>query len=68
MKLKASHGRIDDIMNISEEMEKTLVDELSKSINKEILKNLFNLAKEEKEKKRINSIKRILNYKTKYDK
>jgi glutamine cyclotransferase len=58
MKLKASHGRVADTMNISEEMEKTLVDELSKSIDKEILKKIAY----DKIKNRLQSIEKIIDY------
>lgn len=58
MKAKITHGRITDIMNISEDIEKILIDELSKSIDKEILKRIGY----EKIKKRLKSIEKIINY------
>lgn len=62
MKLKATYGRIADIMNISEDMEKILIDELSKSIDKEILKKI---GYDKKIKNRFQSIEKIIDYKPK---
>lgn len=67
MKAKITPEQINDIqsiqgISITEDMEKALIDELSKNIDKEILNQIFKMGKYEKIKKRLKSIEKIINY------
>lgn len=67
MKAKITPEQINDIqsiqgISITEDIEKALIDELSKNMEKEILNQIFKMGKYEKIKKRLKSIEKIINY------
>lgn len=66
MKAKITPEQINDIqsiqgISITEDMEKALIDEVSKNIDKEILNQIFKMGNG-KIKKRLKSIEKIIDY------